>query len=149
MSAGLLGRHVDVVAVRAQGRPRHGRCGVEKRTRAVDDHRASGEGLFEAGRVVELRLASGHGRRPRGYAEWSALARWGKLPAWEPTVPGYLLRKAREDAGLTQAQMAERLGVTQQAVACAERADANPSFRLLEAWGEALGCRIRLEIAPG
>lgn len=64
-------------------------------------------------------------------------------------MPGYLLRKAREDAGLTQAQMAERLGVTQQAVACAERADANPSFRLLEAWGEALGCRIRLEIAPG
>lgn len=87
-------------------------------------------------------------RRPRSYAEWSALARWGRLPPWEPTVPGYLLRQARESAGLTQAEMAERLGVTQQAVARAERADANPSFRLLEAWAEALGSRIRLEIEP-
>jgi transcriptional regulator with XRE-family HTH domain len=63
-------------------------------------------------------------------------------------VPGYRLRKSREEAGLTQAQMADRLGVTQQAVARAERADSNPSFRLLEAWAEALGARIRLEIVP-
>jgi DNA-binding XRE family transcriptional regulator len=84
-------------------------------------------------------------RRPRAYAEWKALRRWGKLPAWEAVFPGYLLREARERAGLTQEQMAERLGCTQQAVARAERPDSNPTVAFLEAWGEALGMDLELE----
>lgn len=84
-------------------------------------------------------------RRPRVYVEWKALRRWGKLPAWEAVVPGYLLREAREEAGLTQEQMAEKLGCTQQAVARAERAESNPTVAFLDLWAEALG--LDLEVA--
>lgn len=100
------------------------------------------EGTEEAARPTGKLLR----RRPRSYAEWSALARWGKLPPWEPPRPGFLLRQAREQAGLSQVRMAERLGVTQQAVARAEGADSNPSFRLLEAWASALGGQLEWRI---
>lgn len=68
-----------------------------------------------------------------------ALRRWGKLPAWEQDVAGYLLRQAREGAGLTQRELAARLGVTQQAIAQAERWDANPCLDLLRRWAAATG----------
>ena len=83
--------------------------------------------------------------RPRSYVEWKTLRRWGKLPPWEPLRAGYLLRSAREEAGLSQSELAGRLGVTQQAVARAERWDSNPTVELLERWAES--CRGRLEIA--
>jgi DNA-binding XRE family transcriptional regulator len=86
--------------------------------------------------------------KPRDFEEWKALATWGKLPPWEPRAPGYQLRLARETAGLTQAEMAARLGVTQQAVARAERWDSNPTFRLLEAWAQVVGAGLELEIRP-
>ncbi|MGV8039169.1 MAG: helix-turn-helix domain-containing protein [Thermoanaerobaculaceae bacterium] len=77
--------------------------------------------------------------RPRAFAEWQALRRWRKLPAWEQDVAGYLLRQAREGAGLTQRELAARLGVTQQAIAQAERWDANPCLDLLRRWAAATG----------
>lgn len=89
------------------------------------------------------------GTKPRQFEEWSALRRWGQLPPWEPIRPGYLLREAREAAKLTQAELAKRLGVSQQAVAQAERADANPTVGLLETWGRALGIELRIELSPG
>ena len=61
-------------------------------------------------RLASLRLSR---TRPRAFAEWQALRRWGKLPAWEEDVPGYLLRSLREGASLTQPAMAERLGAWQ------------------------------------
>lgn len=42
------------------------------------------------------------------------------------------VRDARSAAGLTQAQLAARLGVTQPTVAALERRDANPTLRTLE-----------------
>lgn len=84
--------------------------------------------------------------RPRSYLEWKTLRRWGRLPSWEPLRPGYLLRLAREEAGLSQADLADRLGVTQQAVARAERWDNNPTVRLLDRWAEACGGRLRIEL---
>lgn len=83
--------------------------------------------------------------RPRDYIEWKTLRRWGKLPYWEAIFPGYLLREAREAAGLTQKQMAERLGCSQQAVARAERPTSNPTFAFLQVWADAV--RARLEIS--
>ncbi|MGC8722566.1 MAG: helix-turn-helix transcriptional regulator [Acidobacteriota bacterium] len=59
---------------------------------------------------------------------------WGKLPEWERDVPGYLLRDLREQSGLTQVQLAQRLGTSQQAVSSAERWNANPTLRLVFAW---------------
>jgi DNA-binding XRE family transcriptional regulator len=85
-------------------------------------------------------------RRPRSFEEWKALSSWGRLPAWEMPSAGYQLRRAREEAGLTQAELARRLGVSQQAVARAERWDSNPTFRLLESWSAAVGASLRLEI---
>ena len=49
---------------------------------------------------------------PRDFAEWTTLRRWGKLPEAERDVPGYILRMAREGAGLTQRELAVRLGVS-------------------------------------
>jgi len=85
--------------------------------------------------------------KPRSYEEWSALARWGKLPAWEPLRPGFRLRAAREAAKVTQAELAARLGVTQQAVAQAERASANPTITFAENWARALRVELTFELA--
>jgi DNA-binding XRE family transcriptional regulator len=87
------------------------------------------------------------GRKPRNFEEWKALRRWNKLPEEEEAVPGFLLRLAREEAGLTQTQLARRLGITQQAVAQAERWSSNPTWNLLRAWAEACGRRIVIEPA--
>jgi|PlaIllAssembly_1097288.scaffolds.fasta_scaffold1185180_2 DNA-binding XRE family transcriptional regulator len=92
-------------------------------------------------RLASLRLSR---TRPRAFAEWQALRRWGKLPAWEDDVPGYLLRSLREGASLTQPAMAERLGVSQQAVAQAERWGANPTVALMRRWAEACGATLEL-----
>lgn len=86
------------------------------------------------------------GSKPRSFEEWSALRRWNQLPSWEPLRPGYLLRAAREAAGLTQADLAERLGVSQQAIAQAERPNANPRVARLAAWSRALGVELRIEL---
>lgn len=86
--------------------------------------------------------------RPRAFAEWQALRRWGKLPAWERDVAGFLMRQAREDAALTQQELAVRLGVTQQAVSQAERWDANPCLDLLCRWAAATGTALTLSFDP-
>jgi DNA-binding XRE family transcriptional regulator len=77
--------------------------------------------------------------RPRAFAEWQALRRWGKLPLWERAVAGYLLRGAREQAGLTQRVLGQKLGVSQQAVAQAERWSANPTVEFMRRWADACG----------
>lgn len=93
------------------------------------------------------RLPSGLVRRkPRAFAEWKALRRWGKLPAWEREPAGYLLRLSREDAGLTQGELAKRLGASQQAVAQAERWESNPSVEFLRRWAAACGAVVRLSL---
>lgn len=103
------------------------------------------------------RLSPGLRRpRPRRFAEWSALRRWGGLPYWEVEPAGYLLRAAREETGLRQAELGARLGITQQAVARAERWDANPTVELMRRWATACGrtVTVRFEtvsalLAPG
>ncbi|RLE28016.1 MAG: hypothetical protein DRJ65_01020 [Acidobacteria bacterium] len=83
-------------------------------------------------------------RRPRDFGEWRALRRWGKLCQREAQQPGYVLRSARQDAGLTQNQLAERLKISQQAVSLTERWGANPTAELMFAWAQA--CERRLEL---
>lgn len=103
----------------------------EKRTGALPPRRA---------------FVPSRGSKPRSFEEWSALRRWNQLPVWEPLRPGYLLREAREAAGLTQTDLAERLGVSQQAIAQAERPNANPTVGLLAAWSRALGVELRIDL---
>lgn len=61
--------------------------------------------------------------------------------------PASTLRTARLDAGLTQVELAARLGVTQPTVAALERPGANPTVRTLERALAATGHRLQL-IAP-
>lgn len=85
-------------------------------------------------------------RRPRSFVEWRTLREWGRLPEREAAVTGYLLRLARESAGLTQAELAERLGISQQAVAQAERWMSNPTVAFIERWSVACDCNLKIEL---
>lgn len=62
------------------------------------------------------------------------------------------VRRARERAGLTQAQLAERMGTTQPVVARLERPGSNPTLATLEdaldATGHALELRLRRRKYP-
>ena len=85
-------------------------------------------------------------RKPRSYLEWKTLRRWRMLPDREQLVPGYLLREAREDEGITQREMGRLLGCSQQAVAQAERWESNPTLAFARQWARALGRRLDLAI---
>lgn len=56
--------------------------------------------------------------------------------------------KARAQQGLTQAQVAEKIGTTQSAVARMEsgRGKHSPSLATLSKYAEALGCRLEIKL---
>jgi len=56
------------------------------------------------------------------------------------------LRWARQEAGLTQAELARRIGVSQQQVAKLERPGANPSIATLRKVADALGVRLEFQL---
>jgi transcriptional regulator with XRE-family HTH domain len=59
-----------------------------------------------------------------------------------------LLKEARSRAGLTQAELARRLGVSQAAVAKLERPQANPTIATLEGALRAVGRQLVLSTEP-
>ena len=56
--------------------------------------------------------------------------------------------KARSSAGITQAEVAERIGTTQSAIARLEsgRGKHSPSLATLQKYAHALGCRLELRL---
>jgi ribosome-binding protein aMBF1 (putative translation factor) len=56
------------------------------------------------------------------------------------------LIKARAKAGLSQEEVAARMGTSQAAVARLEGGKGNPSKRTLERYAEAVGSRLRIEL---
>jgi transcriptional regulator with XRE-family HTH domain len=62
--------------------------------------------------------------------------------------PSSLLKDARRQAGLTQAELAGRLGVSQAAVAKLERPGANPAIATLEDALRETGQRLVLASEP-
>jgi predicted RNase H-like HicB family nuclease/DNA-binding XRE family transcriptional regulator len=58
------------------------------------------------------------------------------------------LRRARRAAGLTQAQLAARAGVSQQQIAQLEHPDSNPTLETLERVARALGARLEVSLTP-
>jgi transcriptional regulator with XRE-family HTH domain len=58
--------------------------------------------------------------------------------------PAALIRTARLEAKLTQAQLGQRLGLTQAAVARLERSGANPTFRTLHRALQATGHELEI-----
>lgn len=81
---------------------------------------------------------------PAFRVEWEAIA--DEFAALD------LLLEARRRAGLTQAQVAERMGVRQSALARIETALTSrthaPSLATLRKYADALGCRIEIRLAP-
>ncbi|MGI8661571.1 MAG: helix-turn-helix domain-containing protein [Thermoleophilaceae bacterium] len=61
---------------------------------------------------------------------------------------GPLIRRTRLGAGLTQQQLARRMGTTQTAIARLERPDANPRLSTLRRAIEASGARLALDAKP-
>jgi transcriptional regulator with XRE-family HTH domain len=57
--------------------------------------------------------------------------------------------RARSEQGLTQAEVAERIGTTQSAVARMEsgRGKHSPSLATLSKYAEALGCKLEVRLA--
>ena len=62
--------------------------------------------------------------------------------------PASILRVARRQAGLSQAQLARRLRVSQAAVAKLEHPRSNPTVHTLDRALRATGRRLSLETAP-
>jgi transcriptional regulator with XRE-family HTH domain len=62
--------------------------------------------------------------------------------------PALLVRTARQASGLTQKELARRLGTTQTAVARLERARSNPTFATLERALNATGHRLEITVEP-
>lgn len=62
--------------------------------------------------------------------------------------PSELIRDARRRAGLTQAELARRLGVTQGAIAQWERRGSNPRVETLADVLHATGHRLELAAVP-
>jgi len=62
------------------------------------------------------------------------------------------LLRARQRAGLTQAQVAERMGVKQSALARVEGSLASrrhaPSLATLRKYAAAVGCRLEINLVP-
>jgi transcriptional regulator with XRE-family HTH domain len=63
-------------------------------------------------------------------------------------TPAALLRSARREAELTQAELAARLGMTQAAVARLERPGANPTVRTLQRVLLAAGHQLDIGARP-
>ncbi len=61
------------------------------------------------------------------------------------------LLRARTSAGITQAQVAERIGTTQSAIARLESGNKkhSPSVATLQKYAQALGCRLEVRLVHG
>lgn len=64
------------------------------------------------------------------------------------SLPGKLLADARRRAGLTQADLAERLAISQAAVARLERVDSNPRLATLDRALRAVGFEMVVTTRP-
>ena len=55
---------------------------------------------------------------------------------------------ARKNAGLTQAQLAERTGIAQADISKLESGNANPSLKTLQRLAAGMGMRVKIEFQP-
>jgi DNA-binding XRE family transcriptional regulator len=81
---------------------------------------------------------------------------WMKDPAfraeYDALAPEFALARslitARAKAGLTQAQVARRMGTTQSVVARIESGRNPPNLKTLDKYARAVGRRIQLKLVP-
>jgi transcriptional regulator with XRE-family HTH domain len=85
-----------------------------------------------------------------------AFAEWRKDPRYrdayaaleEEFALAQALIGARAKAGLTQEQVAQRMGTTQAVIARLESGRVKPSTRTLERFADATGTRLRIAFVP-
>ena len=90
----------------------------------------------------------------------AAKARWAKRPGFTAAFDALAdefatlaeLLRARQAAGLTQAEVAERMGVAQATVGRLESSAGSrkhaPSLATLRRYAEAVGCEVRIVLTP-
>lgn len=66
----------------------------------------------------------------------------------EQEWPGKLLRRARREKGLDQADLARRAGTTQAYISRVERGQVAPTVPTLERLLHAMGLRMRMSVEP-
>jgi ribosome-binding protein aMBF1 (putative translation factor) len=85
------------------------------------------------------------------FAEWRKDPRY--VAAYDALEEEFALAAAviaaRAHAGLTQAQLAERMGTTQSAIARLEGGKSKPTTATLEKLAAATGTRLRIAFEPG
>jgi DNA-binding XRE family transcriptional regulator len=86
--------------------------------------------------------------------------RWAKSPAFVKAYDALAdefaalaeLLRARQAAGMTQAQVAERMGIAQASVARLESSAGSrkhaPSIATLRRYADAVGCELRITLTP-
>lgn len=84
--------------------------------------------------------------RPRRKAQAPRGARVLWVPIAAQLAVKLSLRWARQEAGLTQAGLARRAGVSQQQIAKLEDPDSNPTIETLEKVARALGRRLEVAL---
>ena len=109
--------------------------GEDIRSQAADALRGWLESELAEGRTPPVPRA----RLPRGGI-------WVAVPP--PLAVRISLKRARAAAGLTQAQLAKRVGISQPAIAALEHPDSNPTLETLEKVARALGARVEVSIEP-
>jgi transcriptional regulator with XRE-family HTH domain len=57
-------------------------------------------------------------------------------------ILGANVRRVRQRAGLTQAELAQRAGLAQPAISLIEAGQANPTVQTLQLLADALGCAL-------
>ena len=72
----------------------------------------------------------------------------GLESGYEDFKIGVLLRKAREEAGLTQEEVANRLETRKSAISRIENSAGSIKLSTLERYAQALGCQLFLELRP-
>jgi len=104
------------------------------------------------GRIWEMRLKgrSGMARISEMHKKWLKEPKYKK--AYDALEEEFVLAGAvmdvRNRAGLTQEELARRMGTTQPVVARLESGRTRPSMRTLERLAEATGSRLLISFAP-
>lgn len=98
---------------------------------------------------LEAHLAAGDAP-PKPSARRKARTRSTLAPITVPVVLAVRLqlRWARQELGLTQAELAKRVGVSRQQIALLESPDANVTLKTLERVAHAMDLRLEIQLQP-
>jgi predicted RNase H-like HicB family nuclease/DNA-binding XRE family transcriptional regulator len=112
------------------------------RARAIASAHEALEGWLEAQLIAGEAPPAPRLRTPRGGSHVSI-----QVPA--VLAVRLQLRWARQALGLTQAGLAERVGVTRQQIALLESPDSNVTLRTLERVAKAMDLQVEVQLTPG